>query len=215
MRAFATLATSCCSTSAALLLAPPAAARSSSVRIQSTNGSTSTAKGRNPTGCRLVRILSKRSAFKDPEPPASMSASSAGVTALSRSGPTNLSPACCRCRPATNGCGARHRVFGPAALAAIAAGHRAAAADPIRNDRRLFVRRLPTLDAVALDQSPTWLERLKMSFSNTATGAEATCSQRSCSDTLWGVYFATGSEAPVRVSSRCCRGRRSATTSSG
>jgi hypothetical protein len=59
--------------------------------------------------------------------------------------------------------------------------------------------RLPTLDAVALDQSPTWLERLKMSWSNTKPAQNVTfAANPELLDTLWGVYFATGAEAPVR-----------------
>jgi hypothetical protein len=59
--------------------------------------------------------------------------------------------------------------------------------------------RLPTLDAIALDQSPTFLERLKLSFSNATPAPKTTfVSNPELLDTLWGQYFATGSEAPVR-----------------
>ncbi len=59
--------------------------------------------------------------------------------------------------------------------------------------------RLPTLDAIALDQSPTFLERLKMSIGNQIAAPKFTfASNPELLDTLWGQYFATGSEAPVR-----------------
>lgn len=59
--------------------------------------------------------------------------------------------------------------------------------------------RLPTLDAIALDQSPTWLEKLRMSLSNrTAAPVSTFANSPELLDTLWGQYFATGSEAPVR-----------------
>lgn len=59
--------------------------------------------------------------------------------------------------------------------------------------------RLPTLDALALDQSPTWLEKLKMSFgSKPETPKLSFSGNPELLDTLWGEYFATGSAVPVR-----------------
>ena len=58
---------------------------------------------------------------------------------------------------------------------------------------------LPTLDAIAPDQSPTWLEKLKSSFDRTpATPVLSFSGNPELLDTLWGEYFATGSAAPVR-----------------
>ena len=59
--------------------------------------------------------------------------------------------------------------------------------------------RLPTLEAIALDESPTFLEKLKLSFSRRARTARTTFTTNpELLDTLWGMYFATGSEVPLR-----------------
>jgi hypothetical protein len=58
--------------------------------------------------------------------------------------------------------------------------------------------RLPTLAAIRLDQSPTFLEQLRLQFGGKPEVSSPSFSNNpELLDTLWGVYFATGRYRPV------------------
>jgi hypothetical protein len=75
---------------------------------------------------------------------------------------------------------------------------------PLLPDRHEMIEayltgRLPTLDAIPVDHTPTFMERLKASFPKTQSKPKVTFSGNpELLDTLWGEYFATGSDVPVR-----------------
>jgi hypothetical protein len=58
--------------------------------------------------------------------------------------------------------------------------------------------KLPTLDAIELDKSPTFLEKIRMHFSAKDTKPKMSFGHNpELLDTLWGQYFATGDYRPV------------------
>lgn len=58
--------------------------------------------------------------------------------------------------------------------------------------------RLPTLDAIPLDQSPTLLEKFRLQLGGKTSVAATTFGNNpELLDTLWGLYFATGNYRPV------------------
>jgi hypothetical protein len=61
-----------------------------------------------------------------------------------------------------------------------------------------LVGRLPTLDAIALDKSPTFLEQVRLRFGGKPKATKLSFSNNpELLDALWGRYFATGSYRPV------------------
>lgn len=57
---------------------------------------------------------------------------------------------------------------------------------------------LPTLDAIELDKSPTFLEKMQLHFGVKQPGPEVSFGKNpELLDTLWGQYFATGDYRPV------------------
>ena len=125
-----------------------------------------TAIAHKPEPARLpaaVRALSEAGALRDPEAAGFTSASSPACSAPIAARPSAWSSRCCRCRPATSGSWCAPSPIpacrpGRAMLATLAAGMPA---------RRAMIDgyltgRLPTLDAIELDKSPTLLEKLRL-----------------------------------------------------
>ena len=76
---------------------------------------------------------------------------------------------------------------------------------------------LPTLDAIELDKSPTFLEKSASSFGvkPKAAGGVLRPQSRNCSTRCGASISPPASTGRSGASSRCCRGRRSATAPSG
>ena len=112
---------------------------------------------------------------------------------------------------------ARHRLFGLAGVEEPARAHRGDKLPARRGmiDAYLYGT-LPTLDAIELDKSPTFLEQVGEQFGVKPKPPAVSYGRNpELLDTLWGQYFATGQYRPIWRIITCCRGRRNATTASG
>ena len=125
---------------------------------------------------------------------------------------------CCRCRRRPVARGARHRLFRPAGMEEPAGAH-SPTSMPTRRAMidDYLTGKLPTLDAIELDKSPTLLEKVGEHFGVKPKDAEAVLrpQSRAARHAVGPSISPPASTGRSGASSRCCRGRRSATTSSG
>jgi hypothetical protein len=147
-----------------------------------------------------VQVLSRSMSFKDPESAAFYVGFIAGVLGANPKRAETLIARMLTLPPAD------HWVVVRAVAYSGLPGwrrllRRFAARLPARRDmiEQYLSGRLPTLDAVAPDRSATFLEKVKAGFGRKPPAPPLSfAGNPELIDTLWGQYFATGAEAPVR-----------------